>query len=837
MNAPFARSAPDAPHPFAQMLPPLTERRDVRKAVILAAGRGRRMGKLTADRPKGALEVGGHALIDWQIEALRAAGVKDIAVVTGHGASALAGRDVEYIHNPDWATGTQVDTLLAAADWIGAEPAIVSYSDIIYHPCAPLALLERPGEIVIAYDADHRWLWKQRFGNWLRDSETFKLGPGQVLTEIGGKPKDIEEMDGQFMGLMLFSANGFEQLARRFREVSLPTRAKLDFTALLAALLGDGVRIDTAANLLPWIEIDSAKDLRIARSMTEKNSIKGTGSYLTFPTDFPTDFAANAPDYPTPLKAGSDVDAPPAPTQEIEPWVDEQPPPCDAVRDHIVENAIAIQNWGRSGSTLLQSLLDDHPQILSTPNFYSRYYYIAWAKTLARIPSNQRVDAFLRSFRHWWDTGLVDASAGLHRLGENKTEIAGVSLTKFGPILRKIIGDNEELTRRRLFEAAHIAYAIARGQRISGQGLQILFPVHGEPRGVAAALLEDFPNVKFVHTIRDPVANVVSQARHFCRNWLHQEEGPLIATINTLFLRSNIRHGCQITLFGERAYFSWLAINDQARALRVEDLHCDASATMFSLARWLHIDSECDQLLRSTWDGKKWWNRPETGVDSLLGGEQAMQASLAPAEKSGARRVMFLVRPNSTIDSAYPTARFRTLAKRLLFLPASAFWFGAQSLERPNLLQCLLGTSSVQWLIPRRLAREIANHISRERFRTRLMEMSAGAKDVRRKLSDSDKNGTLNAKLMLIPKRSGWTVRAVVSINLKQTPPIDRISVHFIDDKDDASNPISIHLFWIFVLIFGGFAAMLRSRLTLWRITFFGAFASRRDIGRSLNLI
>lgn len=139
-----------------ELLPPLTVRREVRRAVILAAGRGRRMGRHTRDRPKAALEVAGRALLDWQIAALRRAGVQDIAVVTGHAAAALAGRDVELIHNPGWAAGTQVESLLRAAPWIGDEPVIVAYGDILFHPSAALALLERPGDIVIAYDADHR---------------------------------------------------------------------------------------------------------------------------------------------------------------------------------------------------------------------------------------------------------------------------------------------------------------------------------------------------------------------------------------------------------------------------------------------------------------------------------------------------------------------------------------------------------------------------------------------------------------------------------------------------------------------------------------------------------
>ncbi|MFC0268698.1 sugar phosphate nucleotidyltransferase [Kushneria aurantia] len=48
--------------------------------MILAAGRGSRMGELTAQRPKPLLEVGGRALIDYHIERLAHAGVDEIAI-------------------------------------------------------------------------------------------------------------------------------------------------------------------------------------------------------------------------------------------------------------------------------------------------------------------------------------------------------------------------------------------------------------------------------------------------------------------------------------------------------------------------------------------------------------------------------------------------------------------------------------------------------------------------------------------------------------------------------------------------------------------------------------
>ena len=52
------------------------------KAMILAAGRGERMRPLTDERPKPLLKVNGKTLIEWHIEALKEAGIRDIIINT-----------------------------------------------------------------------------------------------------------------------------------------------------------------------------------------------------------------------------------------------------------------------------------------------------------------------------------------------------------------------------------------------------------------------------------------------------------------------------------------------------------------------------------------------------------------------------------------------------------------------------------------------------------------------------------------------------------------------------------------------------------------------------------
>lgn len=54
------------------------------RALILAAGRGERMRPLTDAAPKPLLMAGGRRLIEWQIEALARAGIRDIVVNVAH---------------------------------------------------------------------------------------------------------------------------------------------------------------------------------------------------------------------------------------------------------------------------------------------------------------------------------------------------------------------------------------------------------------------------------------------------------------------------------------------------------------------------------------------------------------------------------------------------------------------------------------------------------------------------------------------------------------------------------------------------------------------------------
>jgi len=232
------------------------------KAIILAAGRGSRMKELTDDKPKCLNVLRGKALLDWQLQALRAAGITEIAIVTGYKRELLANRGLHEFHNPRWADAQMVSSLACAEAWLQTAPCIVSYSDIFYSAAAVQSLMASTAELAVTYDPNWLELWTQRFGDPLLDAETFRLTPAHTLAEIGNKPKSVDEVQGQYMGLLRFTPTGWDEVVRIRSTLSAEQCDRMHMTGTLQKVIEAG-RIPIAA--VPytgeWGEVDSAEDL------------------------------------------------------------------------------------------------------------------------------------------------------------------------------------------------------------------------------------------------------------------------------------------------------------------------------------------------------------------------------------------------------------------------------------------------------------------------------------------------------------------------------------------------------------------------------------------------
>jgi choline kinase len=242
------------------------------QAIILAAGRGSRMDELTDDRPKCLVDLRGKPLLEWQVDALRRGGAEEIAIVSGYRREALAAWGLQEFHNCRWNETNMVYSLMQATTLLEKKTCIISYSDIFYDYSIINSLKDSDADIVISYDINWISLWTQRFGNPLLDAETFQLHPNGTVKEIGGKPTSIEDVEGQYMGLLRITPTGWSRIKKIYSTLSPQRRQSIHMTGLLQVLIDDGrIPVHAIPYSGEWGEVDNKNDIKFYNESFNKS--------------------------------------------------------------------------------------------------------------------------------------------------------------------------------------------------------------------------------------------------------------------------------------------------------------------------------------------------------------------------------------------------------------------------------------------------------------------------------------------------------------------------------------------------------------------------------------
>jgi choline kinase len=232
------------------------------KAIILAAGRGSRMKSLTDEQPKCLVKVKDKTLLEWQLDAIIGAGIKDIAIVTGYKRELLTQFRLREFYNQQWSTTNMVSSLACAEEWLLDSPCIVSYSDIFYSSEAITSLINSNSILAVTYDPNWLQLWTNRFGDPLLDAETFRISSKNTLIEIGNKPKSIDEIEGQYMGLLKFTPLSWKEMQGIRSTLTSQQRDKMHMTGTLQKIIEEEkIQIEAIQYKGLWGEVDTSEDL------------------------------------------------------------------------------------------------------------------------------------------------------------------------------------------------------------------------------------------------------------------------------------------------------------------------------------------------------------------------------------------------------------------------------------------------------------------------------------------------------------------------------------------------------------------------------------------------
>jgi choline kinase len=248
------------------------------RALILAAGRTTGMGEHHDQRPKGLVPLAGKPLLDRQIAALRAGGVTEIGIVRGYRGDTIDRPETTRFENPRWQETGAVTSLATAADWLRTAPVIVSTDDVFYSHDIVHRLGSVRGTLAIAYDRQWRELWDRRFANPLAHATTFRRSSSGNLLAIGGRPGDLKEIDGQFMGLLKFTPVAWQAVEALLTKLDPAAADGLDIVAMLQHLLADRpIPIGVVGADGQWGRIDRTDDIALYESMARDNQLTFEG--------------------------------------------------------------------------------------------------------------------------------------------------------------------------------------------------------------------------------------------------------------------------------------------------------------------------------------------------------------------------------------------------------------------------------------------------------------------------------------------------------------------------------------------------------------------------------
>lgn len=250
------------------------------KAVILAAGRGVRMGRYTRDLPKGMLELAGRPLLAWQLDALREAGVDPIAIVTGYAREAIDFPGVRTFHNARFDRTNMIESLMCAREELRGD-VLVSYADVLYTPALVEKLATHEEEVAVAVDSAWRDYWTLRYGTTEHDLETLSVEDGRIV-ELGREVESSAGIDHRYIGVLKFGGGVWPRVLelyeeRRSRNAPWPASGKPFEQGYMTDLLGElirvGVTVAPCVTARQWLEFDTERDYEIVREQRDKGTL------------------------------------------------------------------------------------------------------------------------------------------------------------------------------------------------------------------------------------------------------------------------------------------------------------------------------------------------------------------------------------------------------------------------------------------------------------------------------------------------------------------------------------------------------------------------------------
>jgi len=227
----------------------------IRKAIVLAAGRGTRMGALTGELPKPMLPVNGRPMLEHIVRKLQGAGLREVLLVVGYR------RDVIEAHFRDFAgvafavQETAEGTAKAVAlgrDFAAGEPFLLTFGDILCDASNYSGICEVQRRFDAAVVAGVKWVDDPWQGAAVYTSES------GAVTKIVEKPEPgTATTHWNSAGLYAFGGGMFDEI----RNVPKSARGEYEITSAVEQAIENGRVVRMFEMTGAWSDVGRPEDL------------------------------------------------------------------------------------------------------------------------------------------------------------------------------------------------------------------------------------------------------------------------------------------------------------------------------------------------------------------------------------------------------------------------------------------------------------------------------------------------------------------------------------------------------------------------------------------------
>lgn len=221
-------------------------------AILMAGGKGERLRPLTLNTPKPLLEIGGKAIIDYNIEALASVGIDDITVTTRY----LADQIHNHFSTPVAGVNVKCVTETLPLGTIGAA-SLVSRS-------------EEGNTLVMNSDLLTTISFEEMYMRHIEEQADVTIAaipyvvsvPYAILTTDGAQVKGIEEKPSYSYyanaGIYIFSNKLLN---------TVPSDSRTDATDLIEQAINNGLKVVYYPINGTWIDVGSPNDFKQAQDL------------------------------------------------------------------------------------------------------------------------------------------------------------------------------------------------------------------------------------------------------------------------------------------------------------------------------------------------------------------------------------------------------------------------------------------------------------------------------------------------------------------------------------------------------------------------------------------